>query len=874
MPISKCQAAVCETLQTTYDDLRKKGSLNLMSVKEYKQFYYNMFDMRCEALETQDVGLPNEYDETKFLKESLQQGWLISDIPMLIAVYDFAASSTGENRLKMSEFIKAFREQPVETIEERNDLLNDVLNFISPLDDTKDKEKVITEINKAFAIKPVYAEYPKDPGLIEEMESKKAFDSHVVVKKHQPFVLREALLNSAEFRNKLTELDKQPIREKTDYVMNEKSDEDLEEYVPSFSQEVWNMQKSNREAIKEVFGDDVYDSINEAHKGSAAERKVKIHHALGTKAIKNGEEVLEIDLAGSGYSEARREYKGLHGKSVTDAIDQAKLDDGVYRQFGQKEKNSKGVEYDHIRSRTTKVPTKDGEKLKTRYTIAGPSPHSFSGAFNLGKYSIESTKAYAKKYASKFIFNLFEEWRTTGKEPHKININITGHSRGAVSAGYSVKLIDKWVKDYVEEHPDCKHFADQVHYNLVMRDPVPGFLTKLRLGGNDLNGVINSVHEGKSVQKTRVTNIQKMTRNWFLDNDLQMSYNSEEQRVELNAKANDKCNTLLGYKVKRLRDVQTEIKNLDKLLMEGAKKEDILAQNDRLIRACREYMKKTSLPAEGDSAVKLGLVNDVLSHAMREKNYMTKGLDNLNSMEALIKEVSETCNTTLKTLSTIRVGKSNGKEYKEFIKAVELGSKLSIYDNPELIRKTLEDISEKASDYEYVHSELQAPLSKEGIKRRKEINDMENFADKKLSIVKKQIAGIADKDTSIYALKEKQFNKIDSLERIKDNGGVITESEKVRRELNEKIRIEREKLNKFNKSNNKALLRATVPEIIQAKLDYLTEIRNGAMQTNFANPESIHRAIDEPNLNKIILQTVAMANVTKNVQKQQKGLVK
>lgn len=136
--------------------------------------------------------------------------------------------------------------------------------------------------------------------------------------------------------------------------------------------------------------------------------------------------------------------------------------------------------------------------------------------------------------------------------------------------------------------------------------------------------------------------------------------------------------------------------------------------------------------------------------------------------EALIKEVSETCNTTLKTLSTIRVGKSNGKEYKEFIKAVEQGSKLSIYDSPELIKKTLEDISEKASDYEYVHSELQAPLSKEGIKRRKEINDMENFA----------------------------------------------------------------------------------------------------------NPESIHRAIDEPNLNKIILQTVAMANVTKNVQKQPKGLVK
>ena len=95
--------------------------------------------------------------------------------------------------------------------------------------------------------------------------------------------------------------------------MTEMSDDALEHIEFNFGQKQRGIVKTNRQAIKEVFGEEIYDDIDEAHKGTKEERKVTIHHAKGNKDLRGGADVLEFDLAGSGFDEARKEYRGQHG---------------------------------------------------------------------------------------------------------------------------------------------------------------------------------------------------------------------------------------------------------------------------------------------------------------------------------------------------------------------------------------------------------------------------------------------------------------------------------------------------------------------------------------------------------------------------------
>ena len=62
-------------------------------------------------------------------------------------------------------------------------------------------------------------------------------------------------------------------------------------------------------------------------------------------------------------------------------------------------------------------------------------------------------------------------------------------------AGESIKLIAKWLKSYtgknIDNNPDKNAYAEKVKYDLVLRDPVPGFITKLFHKKNDLRKVPN-----------------------------------------------------------------------------------------------------------------------------------------------------------------------------------------------------------------------------------------------------------------------------------------------------------------------------------------------------------------------------------------------
>ncbi|MBR4200547.1 MAG: hypothetical protein IKQ91_04625 [Oscillospiraceae bacterium] len=51
-----------------------------------------------------------------------------------------------------------------------------------------------------------------------------------------------------------------------------------------------------------------------------------------------------------------------------------------------------------------------------------------------------------------------------------IHINVTGHSRGGVTASETVIRICDWLN----EQPEYKDFAKKVQFDLILLDPVPG----------------------------------------------------------------------------------------------------------------------------------------------------------------------------------------------------------------------------------------------------------------------------------------------------------------------------------------------------------------------------------------------------------------
>ena len=85
----------------------------------------------------------------------------------------------------------------------------------------------------------------------------------------------------------------------------------------------------------------------------------------------------------------------------------------------------------------------------------------------------------------------FDEWRLSGKQPTPINIDLSGHSRGAVTAGQTAKLINKWIKAYGETYPEAKEFSKYVHYDVRLFDPVPGLVTDMHLGSCTLRDIPN-----------------------------------------------------------------------------------------------------------------------------------------------------------------------------------------------------------------------------------------------------------------------------------------------------------------------------------------------------------------------------------------------
>lgn len=186
------------------------------------------------------------------------------------------------------------------------------------------------------------------------------------------------------------------------------------------------------------------------------ERQAKLHYARGTQLFNDGYNVLELDLAGTGFKEFRAEQKGFHGKNKED---QAKIDE----QYGKS--RSKDQKYVKIRDKK-----QENGVTKRRVTVAGSL--GFLGA-NAGDYKIENARQYGFNEAVTYLTGIFKQWgEKWGKDAvpdeKAIHILLRGHSRGGVGAVESAMMIKNFVDN---EYPQ---YSSLVKFEITQLDPVAG----------------------------------------------------------------------------------------------------------------------------------------------------------------------------------------------------------------------------------------------------------------------------------------------------------------------------------------------------------------------------------------------------------------
>ena len=869
-----------------YTQLHDAQKLSEGVPEELKNKCISLLDARIDELVAgADFGT-DEYNKCTLISAALKNGWLVSDIGMLLSVYDAVKSLAygSRERLDGEEILSQLEHRATDTVADRFGMLK-ILSFYMIGQNTKSPEagKSYKLINSNYHPRIVYAtEYPKDSG----------FKAYAIDDEGQMRTSYVALFQNPAKYSLFEEQRDKKARESDSYVMGMDADEERiqkrkEGFVQNPGQKYNNIKKSNRDVISEVFGSDVYDEIDEMRRGSAQERTVPLYHSTGTKYMKQGHEVLQIEIAGSGAQDVVKNHKGHDGEIRKIA------DPELYKKtYGQKVEN---FDFIHVKEREYKV-NDDLTVQKKRYAIAGASPDMgiITGLFNLGDYSIESTKVNARKFAKEFIEPLFKRFKE-GEEPRDINIMLSGHSRGAVAAGQSVKEINEWLQKYITDNPEYKPFADHIKYDLVLYDPVPGAITDIHLGSCNLRGIknvnttvictmaqnhydmllplqhikgakkivltttdhlmdkwkvdetqVNVAGDGKkhslsyydaetgemyrgsgicqmpdgvyiadedknmvrvtsysqlskifktlygkeTPQRIRCNNIHKMVRDWFVENSLEMSFPDKETRLELTEKNKDTQDRILDSPNKRLIPVKLEIEKLRKMQKAGKPADKIIVQQKEVIRVCREYMKKTRIPATGDSLYRVDLVSDLLSFTMRQTNELEKqvsaekgvnienDLDNriakhknrLNEKEGYaarklyfenarlrdevdilekVRSTAKLCEEKLKILDKTRVGKINSTEYDDLhdvlVKGAGLGERSSVNEITDFYRHLV-----RVSDqYIFYHDTLLGPITGDGQTRLKFSKDFSEHAKKVGKEVIDKSIHLRDKDMSM-----------------------------------------------------------------------------------------------------------------------------
>ncbi len=421
--------------------------------------------------------------------KAIDNGWSLYDMRMINDLVRFAENPDYAEQAGIAqEAIRMIREKDAHTLDGRAEILNKIAEYALAVDQNSVAADVmIDHIENATKREPHWTEYPRDERLIQEARENGEFDHReggVWDPKFYQFASRETKERIRNLRNKLRDLgtdhntqseaDKDIIRTKGTYEVQQQSAESLNQFTRNRGQRTARVNVSNREAAKRVFGDDVYDAVDRMRSvGDKKERTVNTHNAVGNKYLKSGKNVLEIDISGSGSHLRELDYHGQTGRMLASKDEDWKK--SVEAQFGEVKKVTGFEERNHIRCKTNTYTTEDGVTVrKDRYVIPGPTPTAL-GLLNAGKYSIEESRKMALQIAEDFLKPFFDEWNRQKKknpsfDPDNVHVRLTGFSRGAVSAGRALKDIKEWIRSV----PEYAQYMDKVNFDLLQFDPVPG----------------------------------------------------------------------------------------------------------------------------------------------------------------------------------------------------------------------------------------------------------------------------------------------------------------------------------------------------------------------------------------------------------------
>lgn len=396
--------------------------------------------------------------------------------------------------------------------------------------------------------------------------------------------------------------------------------------------------------------------------------------------------------------------------------------------------------------------------------------------------------------AKKLILNM---------EPHQMDVDQTDDSQrsliGNDGAGHMVSYYDAETGEMhrgsgMSELPDGIYVADEKHRLIRMTSY------------SQVQDFYQTALPKGSLQTNRTAIIHEMVRDWFCENELQMSFPDEQTRSAEANKNEYAQRNLMKSDDAQLDPVKREIEELRRLKQQSASGQELLQQNKNLIEACRTYMKGVSMPPKGRNAELMGLVGDTLSFTMRENNQLKKELnlvkagdpqaildakikahkDRLEKKEGylerkqalaekrlgqeervldMMKNAKGKCETWLKKLDQTKSWKSNSSSYDKMHKMLEEGTKLSPRTTLNQMTDFLNRFTKASGSYFESHNTLIGPISGDGSTRLTESMAMQTFGKAQLQQLKQLSSGMGERNTPIGLRIMKHNDELDELER-------------------------------------------------------------------------------------------------------------
>ena len=459
-----------------YKQQRLDNLFNVDSVKSFVNGYISSLKAFLSNEEARGILDESQKARDEFKIKMLENGWPVEDMPLIEKLWDTVKDQSAEPFKSEGEaLIESMMDYNLDTFEKHQRQLAMIENYTKTLDpDLADSFTGL--IGEAYIRKPAIGEYAGDQYLVQEL-GKENFDPYYVQKVSSATEAEKTNKKKLRFlgseHNRIrSERQKNILRRKGTYVLPKLEDNELQSHKLNDSQKKFKTAMSQRDAMKKIFGNDKYDEIDAMYKGSEENRRIPLHNARGNAQLDAGERVIEFDFAGSGFAQPRKEHHGLSGKEVANGSDSIESSLDLTGQYGAIVRKIGDMKIDEDSFIRRKETSRDG-KTKIRYHLPGPSC-TYKGMTDTGKTRISNNVAIALKGAQEFLKPLMEEYKKNKDNPgykmKPVHLNFYGHSRGAIAASESVFEVYEWLK----AQKGFEGFLENVHFDLVQRDPVPG----------------------------------------------------------------------------------------------------------------------------------------------------------------------------------------------------------------------------------------------------------------------------------------------------------------------------------------------------------------------------------------------------------------